>query len=194
MLQPQKLEKRGGGRGELGKGWSMMKMGGISRASFRSCLWGNISRWELSAFFAGGANPEDGMLWKVLKVVGKVPVDKQMRMNLPKSRPIWGGKQRLNMYPKQHLTETWASLNNFLLSLFSLTVWRLIPKWAIFLEGIKGSGWKKGLAFSLRISPFCSWQRVKSPFWIFLLSLCLQLSVWGTHHPTPKARPVTESK
>ena len=77
---------------------------------------------------------------------------------------------------------------------FLSPVWRLIPKWAIFLEGIKGSGWKKGLAFFLRISPFCSWQRVKSPFWRFLLSVCLQLSVWGTHHPTPKARPVTESK
>ena len=101
MLQPQKLEKRGGEWGEPGTGWSMMKMGGISWASFPSCLWRNISRLDLSAFFAVGANPEDGTLWKVLKVVGKVPVDKQMPMNPPKSRPIWGGKQRLNMYPKQ---------------------------------------------------------------------------------------------
>lgn len=54
-------------------------------------------------------------------------------------------------------------------------LWCLIPKWAIFLEEIKGSGWKKRQAFSLMSGPFCSWQKVEKPF--------LDIFAWGPRIP-----------
>lgn len=147
-------------------------MGSISWASFPSWLWWNISRWDLSAFFAAGADPEDGMLWKVGGggSCGRGAC-KQTNADEPsKNKAHLERKTATQRAPKasgasQRRESLWTTLS----SPFSLpTLWSLKPKWATFLEGIEGRGWKKGLASSLMIRPFRSWQRVKSPFWVFL--------------------------
>lgn len=185
MLQPKSWRRTEAGEKQAGAGpwWDQWAASPSPPPPRRSPLLSSIkhSGWDLFVFCAMGARPGWWGAWRVGGVVEGVPENEQCRWASTNEAHPRGNREPRDACCRQALQGK-ESLGTTLSSAFSLPIlWCLIPKWAIVWGEIKGSGWKKGQAFSLMISPFCSWQRVKSPFWIFLpgapefqsASLCL---------------------